>query len=231
MDISSLTNSFPTPSADQISSRGEAMDRADFLRMLVTQMTVQDPLNPLQGSEFASQLAQFSSLQELQNMGGTLEQSLQANLILAQSINNTMATSIIGKVVRANTDRVHIGSAGDATLNYNLSSAATSITVEVKDSSGAVVRTMNVSPQAAGDHALAWDGLDNEGVRVASGEYTFSVNATSADGSTVPATTFVEGRITGVNYSSGQATLLMGDLEILLSEVISISESTDKRRG
>jgi flagellar basal-body rod modification protein FlgD len=231
--VSSVTGASATPPSDMISSSDE-MTQMDFLQMLTAQMRSQDPMNPMDGQEFASQLAQFSSLQELQSMGTTMGQTLQANLLLAQSFNNTMAAGFIGKTVRAEMDQMTLDSSGGATLCYNLSDAATEIDVEIKDSDGDVVRTLHVNPQAAGEHSLTWDGLNSDGGRASAGDYTYSVKATDADGNDVTATTFLEGVVASVNYESGSAVLMVNGMSVSLSQVMSISDTdTDgnKRRG
>jgi flagellar basal-body rod modification protein FlgD len=208
-----------------IGSRSETMGQADFLQMLTAQLKAQDPMNPLQGQEFASQLAQFSSLQELQKMGQTADQTLQANILLAQTFNNTMASSLIGKTVRADLDQVALGASGSAGLSYTLPSPATEIKIEIKDSDGKTVRTLNVNPQAAGDHTVEWDGVDSNGHRVSAGNYTYTISAKGADGADVKASTFVEGRVSSVRYENGNAVLTVGGMTVMLGQVISISES------
>lgn len=219
-----------TPSADLISSRSQSMDRADFLKMLTAQLRSQDPLNPMSNEDFASQLATFSSLQELQGMGATLEQSLQANLLLGQVFNNTMATSLIGKVVRVQADSAEIGSSGTANLSYKLSGNATDVTVEITNSDGKVVRTMTVPAQVAGEHQVQWDGLDNDGKRVAAGTYTFAVTAKGADGQTVNASTYFEGNVSEVRYVDGQVVLLVGGREVSLSDILLIRDADDEAK-
>ncbi|NIS39011.1 flagellar hook capping protein, partial [Candidatus Saccharibacteria bacterium] len=83
------------------SSSERILGKDDFLKMLVTQLNYQDPLNPMESTDFSAQLAQFSSLEQLSNIDETLQASLEANYLLATSINNTMAATIIGKQVRA----------------------------------------------------------------------------------------------------------------------------------
>jgi flagellar basal-body rod modification protein FlgD len=232
MSVNSVSTDYPTPSADTISSREASLGQADFLKMLVAQMTVQDPMNPQEGTEFASQLAQFSQVQELQKMSTTLDNSYQTNLVLAQSINNTMASSFIGKSVRAEMDQFSIGSNDTSQLYYNLSSAATTIQVDIKDSDGNLVRTLNVSPQAAGDHTLQWDGMNSSGVHVPAGKYTYAITATGADDSAVTATAIFTGVVTSVSYATGSATLMSGDVELQLSQVLTIGNASDlKTKG
>jgi flagellar basal-body rod modification protein FlgD len=219
------------PPADLISSRAAALSQADFLRMLTEQLKAQDPLNPLSGQEFASQLAQFSSLQELQGMGTTLDDQLQADLLLTQTFNNTMAATLIGKVVRAEQNQIEMEATGEQTLTYDLPTAATEISVNITDSSGKVVRTLTLSPQEAGEHTVTWDGLNSDGVHVPAGTYTYSISAKDADGNAVTATTYLEGRVTEVRYSNGSAVLIVNGREISLGSVLSVRDPSDAEKG
>jgi len=231
MPIESITPTPATPPADMISSQSAGLGQADFLKMLTQQLKSQDPLNPMDGQDFASQLATFSSLQELQNIGSTLSQSLDANMLMAHSFNNTMAASLIGRTVQAEANSVTVGSSGGSTLTYSLESAATDITVEIHDVDGKVIRTINVTPQEAGEHGIDWDGLDGTGRHVSAGTYTFTVTAKDPDGNSVPATTLIEGQVEEVRYQNGDVLLIVDGHQILLSQVLSLSDPELSRRG
>lgn len=231
MPVSSITSTSVTPPTDMISSRSEGMDQADFLRMLVEQLKAQDPLNPMDGQDFASQLATFTSLQELQGIGATLDQSLDASLLLTRTFNNTMAASLIGKIVQAEANTVTVSASGEATLSYDLAETATDVSIEIQDADGNVVRTLDVAAQKDGQHQVVWDGMNAEGEHVAAGTYTYNVTAHDADGNTVQATTYIEGRVTELRYEDGNVILMVGGREILLGQVISLREPDEDRQG
>ena len=90
---------------------GKTMEKDEFLKLLVTQLSHQDPLKPMESHEFASQLAQFSSLEQLQNMNGTMEESIMSDYMMTQSINNTLATTLIGKTAVANGNKINTSQA------------------------------------------------------------------------------------------------------------------------
>ncbi|MBU1706289.1 hypothetical protein KKB28_00060 [bacterium] len=216
-----------TPPADMITSSSDATNQADFLKMLIAQLTNQDPLSPLEGTEFASQLAQFSSLEELQKMNAGLDGTLEANLVLAQSINNSLATMLIGKTIRADLSSVELGESGSASIQFQLDEAAADVTIEIVDENGETIRTLSAANLAAGENSLEWNGYDDDGNRVAAGEYTVQMTAKDAAGQSVAATLFFEGRVTGIQYRNGIAILMVGTREINLRDVISVSEEED----
>lgn len=229
MSVESV-NASATPPSSLIGSRSQSLDQADFLKMLTAELQAQDPMNPMSNADFATQLAQFSSLQQLQGMSGTLDQSLQATLLLGQVFNNTMATSLIGKEIRAQANTLNVSASGTAQLNYNLAANAAEVTIEITDSNGSVVRTINADAQSEGEQTVEWDGLNSEGQHVAEGDYTFSVAAADADGNPITASTYFEGIVSEVKYVDGQVVLVVGGHEVSLSDILLIREPGDETK-
>ena len=207
-----------------------ALGRDAFLRMLMVQLQYQDPLNPTDSQQFSSQLAQFSQLEELQSMGDSLDSSLSTDMLLTQSITNTMAASLIGRTVTANTASAYL-TEGEAEFHFNLADAADQVTLNIYDESGSMVKTVTLSDLPEGDQSYTWNGLDSNGNAMSEGVYTFSVSATDSNGNSIVASPFIQGRITGVRYENGMAVLLIGDIEINLSEVTEILEGEGQSGG
>ena len=230
MEIGQITSTFGTPSAGQLGSRQDTLDQMDFLQMLMAQLRAQDPMNPLEGHEYAAQLASFSSVQELQGIQEALEESINMNLLMTQSINGNLAAALVGKTVRAQNNTINIDGAG-ADLRYTLGEAVTNIQIEVRDADGSVIRTLSGTAQSAGDAALYWDGRDTNGNRVPNGAYTFDVSASNADGSSVSATTYVEGIVTAINYAGGQVTLTVNGQEMFLGDIMSVMATRENGSG
>jgi flagellar basal-body rod modification protein FlgD len=201
----------------QGSSR-EALGKDDFLKLLITQMRYQDPLSPMDNSQFLSQMAQFSSLEQMQNLNESFDQSM----LLSQSLNNSSAAGFIGRHVRASGDGVTLGTTGSAELGYFLPTDAATVTLTVLDDQDREVRTLVADGTTAGAHRLEWDGTDLDGRRVAAGSYTFKVSAKDADGVDVNATSVVTGLVQGITFKNGSAYLLVDGREVSLSEVLEV---------
>jgi flagellar basal-body rod modification protein FlgD len=139
-----------------------------------------------------------------------------------------MASSLIGKYVTAESNDIRVETAGDERLGFKLAGAATEISVDIRDQDGVVVRTLTMSPQAAGQHSISWDGLNSDGKRVPEGHYTFEVRAIAGDGSAVAATTLVQGIVDSVRYEDGNVLLQINDLDIRLGQVLSLANSGGK---
>jgi flagellar basal-body rod modification protein FlgD len=221
--ISSI-NPFMNSLAGSTTGIESAMGRDAFLRMLMVQLQYQDPLDPADSQEFSSQLAQFSQLEELQAMNESLNASLSTETLLTQSITNTLATTLIGKTVVADTAAAYL-SDGEATFHFNLSDAASDASLKIYDASGALVRTIELSDLPQGDNSYTWNGHDQNGNACDTGAYTFTVTATDVEGESVTVSPFIEGTITAVRYENGMAVLLIGDIELNLSDVTEIRDS------
>ncbi len=219
-DISAVGAGAATP--DLLGANSAVLGKDEFLKILVTQLRNQDPINPVAADQFASQLAQFSSVEQLQNINSNLEDSSNLDLMLNQAINNTMATTLIGKSVRATGNEVSLDGKDAVDLSYRLNGPAKDVTIVVKDAGGTVVRSLHLTDKTAGDHSYAWNGKDDHGDRVKPGTYTFSVEATDVEGQTVSAQTFVSGIIDSIRYDSGSAMLLIGDISVGLDKVLEI---------
>jgi flagellar basal-body rod modification protein FlgD len=200
------------------------LGKDDFLKMLIMQMRFQDPLEPMKGTEFAAQLAQFSSVEQLSNINTNLTQSIDATSILSQSINNALATTFIGKNVRAGVAKFQYAGTGDVQLGYSLTGNATSATIKIYNSSGTVVRTINGTGLSAGDNEFSWDGKDDSGNAVATGQYRFSIDAKGSDGKSVGVSPYMYGAVKGIRYKPEGTVFVIDGVEVALSDILEITE-------
>ena len=178
--VQSSTNS--TASSLSGASAAEIGDR--FLKLLVTQLKNQDPLNPMENAEITSQMAQLSTVEGINKMNdamGTLASQFRATQAL-------QGASLIGRQVLAEGAQLELGSAG-AAGGVDLASKADKLTINVLDSAGKVVRSIDLGGQDAGLVRFAWDGLDAAGNSMAQGVYKFEIAATAA-GNAVDATAY-----------------------------------------
>ncbi len=196
------------------------LDRDAFLKLLVAQLRNQDPLNPLDNTEFTAQLAQFSALERLTNMDSKL-----ADLVSRQdSLQNTLALTLIGRNVEVADSTFTLDGEG-AELGYVLAEDAAAVKISIYDSSGRLVREETIHDVPAGRNSFAWDGTDGSGEAVAPGTYLFTVDAVDAAGETVGAETLVSGRVVGLTFDGGTAQLVLeGNQRIPLGKIVTITE-------
>jgi len=99
------------------------------------------------------------------------------------------------------------------------------VSVLVDDATGAVVRTMQLGAQSAGDVRISWDGRNDNGVLMGAGDYTLNTSAVDASGAAVSATVNTSGTVSGVAFQGGVPLLKVGDTFVKMSDVTSINES------
>lgn len=200
------------------------LGKDDFLKMLVMQLRFQDPLNPMEGTEFAAQLAQFSSVEQLANMNASLGASLEANYLMTQAITNSLSASLIGKDVKAAAESFRFGGSGDVRLGYTLKSAADHVTVKILDESGNVVRTITNSGTLKGDNTFTWDGRNDAGELLGSGTYRFTVEAADGSGQTIESTRYLYGTVSGVRFREDGSYFVVDGAEISFADILEILE-------
>jgi flagellar basal-body rod modification protein FlgD len=190
-----------------------------FLALLTTQMKNQDPLSPMDSTEFTNQLVQMTGV----------EQQLLTNDLL-QSLVNTAgrgiadAVSLIGKEVRAVSDDAAIQN-GEAKWVYKQDRDAASVKVEVLDASGKIVHAEEVDEIDAGEHAFTWDGKDLTGKQLSDGGvYTLRVTAVDGSGAAVPTTTYIDGLVTAVEQADGETLITVAGAKVNWETVTKIAQ-------
>lgn len=208
-----------TSATPQGSSR---MGKDEFMKLLLAQIGAQDPLSPMDNQAFVAQLAQFSNLEQMQTMNGSLE----ALLVAQASSNQTQVANLVGKDVVYVSDTVQLPpGGGPATLLGNLTSGATEVTATITDANGKVVRTVRYGAHEAGDVALAWDGRDDQGRVLPEGSYKVQLAAADVNGDSVPIASRGKARVTGVSFAEGFPQLLLGTTRINLASVVEILQA------
>jgi len=182
------------------------LGREDFLKLLVEQLKHQDPLNPMESTEFTAQLAQFSSLEQLfgmnENLAGIRE------VLSNQDKENVL--ELIGKTVKADDNTILIKDGNAVSGLYVLEETADAA-ISIYDSNGIEIRRLYPGMQDAGEYDVAWDGKDSSGEMAEDGIYSFEITATDKAGNYVTANTYITGEVTGVTYKYGIPYLIIGD--------------------
>jgi flagellar basal-body rod modification protein FlgD len=218
MAIQSINNS--TNAAAQTAQPKASSDitRDDFMKLLIAQLQNQDPLNPMDNQEFAVQLAQFNSLQQLIGLNEKLE-NLASQQGIASQFNST---ALIGKQVTGKGNEVNFSAGGSAGLFYDLGANAAKVTVKVYNSEGALVRQIDAGSQKVGPQSVTWDGKNSMGQSVPAGVYGFEVDAVDSAGKALPVTKQVRGVVTGVNLEGSEPILEIGQMRIPLSSITAV---------
>lgn len=215
-------SSTSTSTGTLTSSSGSGLSTVDFntfLKLLVAQLKNQDPLNPLDGTEFTGQIAQFSALEQQINTNNYL-----AALVEQRDYGQTsLAVSYIGKVALAPGNAMGVGENGGAEFAYRLEKTASSVEITIRDADGKVVRSQT-GDGTTGNHIVTWDGKNDAGEQVAQGTYTVSVRAMDSDGKVLPNTVLTYGIVSSVITEDGNASLVMTDGRTVgVNEVLAVT--------
>ncbi len=210
----------PSPTSDTPQGSSK-LGKNEFLKLLTTQLSNQDPLDPVDNQAFIAQLATFASVEQQSAMNSTLE-----SLLVAQaSSNQTNVAVLVGKDISFNSDKVALPAMGNVDLTGKLSNEVTKLTANIKDDKGNTVRTIVLNEKRpAGDFSLDWDGLNNNGARVTPGTYTVTFTAADVNNKPVAVTTNGRGRATGVSFSEGFPQLIVNGVRVRLSDVLEVNE-------
>ena len=187
----------PTPSASEAAnSRTRLSDNYDtFLILLTAQLQNQDPLAPMDSTQFTQQLVQFSQVEQQIRTNDQLE-GLSDQYKAASA---GAALSYLGKDAIIEADETYL-SGGAANWAYKLDAAADDVTIKIKDSRGRTIFT-DTGDRGAGEHLFTWDGTTDAGGTAANGVYTMSIEATDQAGEDVNTTIKVRETIMGVDFS------------------------------
>lgn len=199
-------------------AEGNTLGKNDFLKLLVTQMKNQDPINPMDGTKFASQLAQFNSVEQLINLNSGIDALAKSQRQLNSGISNTMAASLTGKKVRALSSKVGLTAGEDTTIQFELQDIATDAKIVISDAEGNTVRTEKLGKLGAGKHEWTWDGTSNAGNEAPEGVYAIEIQAHNKEAD-VQALTFIEGMAQKVRYSANGVELLVNGAYVPLGDV------------
>jgi flagellar basal-body rod modification protein FlgD len=198
-------NSAPTSSSTAGSAAGVKATKDDFLKLLVTQMKYQDPMNPMDSAQMTSQIAQLNTVEGINQLNATVT-SLQASLMASQSM---QSASLIGKTILADGNSISLLN-GSANLSIRLEGPAESVVVDVMNASGRIIKSTDLGANAAGIKSFTWDGSTNEGGTAPNGQYTFQVNAKKLN-QAVAVTPLTQATVSGVELTSAGPQLSLNN--------------------
>jgi flagellar basal-body rod modification protein FlgD len=213
-----------TPSTDPNSAAGQSKAKLDedlnrFLTLLITQLENQDPLDPMDATEFTSQLVQFASVEQQISQNGHLEDLLN----LTQTSQVSDMVNFIGNEIEYAGDLFELqGSLSKFT--YSLAEKAASVDIAVRDQDGRSVFNA-VGENDIGTHGFVWDGTDNNGLPQPDGPYTLIISALGPNGEIQNVQKTVFGEVTGAGAENGIVSLFINGITVPMDQVLSVSEA------
>lgn len=200
----------PTTSPDFINSFNQARTQNNgttqglqdrFLKLLITQMQNQDPLNPLDNAQVTSQLAQISTVSGIDKLNNSLA-GMSTSFLSTQSL---QASSLIGHSVLAPGTKLQLTQA-QAAGGYQLTGPADAVTVTIHNAAGETIKSMKYDALDAGTRSFLWDGSTDAGGHAVDGAYTFEIKAIRS-GQTVDAQPLSSAKVQSVTLGGDQLLL------------------------
>ncbi|WP_026869923.1 flagellar hook assembly protein FlgD [Inquilinus limosus] len=207
-------------SSTQSTTPQTATDYQTFLKLLTAQLKNQDPLAPMDATQFVSQLATFSQVEQLVSANKGLTQLVDATT----ANTNRLDLAYLGRSVEAQTDRFSFDGSS-AALAYAVGKDAKSVEIQIKSPDGTVIRHI-AGDTAEGRHEIAWDGARDDGGKAPAGAYLVEAVAKSEAGDAVDAAVVVTDTVKEVIFSpdAGSAVLLLkGGGQVRSADVLKVS--------
>lgn len=209
----------------------KTLGKDDFLKIMITQMKNQDPTKPFNADEMAAQMAQYASVEQLQNVNQNLNKMQNDH----QSSDRMAMTNLIGKTVTVDRERFPHTEGVNEALGFTLARNASEVKIQVVNEQGETVLDKDLGPQKAGEQSFGWDGIKSNTVAAKTGNYTFKIVAKDERGAPLPTNPKTQGRIIGVTFEGSEPAFLIGDAhsqqKITMRNIIRIDDVPEVPQG
>lgn len=196
-----------------------AEDFQQFLTLLTTQLQNQDPLSPMDSTEFTNQLVQFSQVEQQINANQKLD-----NLVALQlSSISTVALGYVGMNISYVSADMNYDGSTPVDINYALATDAVTCKVNIYDEEGELVYSGD-APKNTGTNKFTWNGTQTNGQPVEEGTYTVKIDALDANDKTIENSTVVSGHVRGIETQNGVVYVLVGDRAVAISSIVNATK-------
>jgi len=197
---------------------GGEMGKEEFLELLVTQLRHQDPLNPMDSTQFASQLAEFSSLEQMLNVSESMEALSESTSMMALSVNTNLAASLLGNEVLAVGNQVQVGSDRSGKVLVDVGGGGGDASLRIRNQYGYEMATLELGNLGPGRHTI-----DIGEAGLPGGLYEYELTVTDSEGSPVSVTPYQGGKVTGIQFVDGGLMLQVGDMLVPMSYLVEVA--------
>lgn len=205
---------YAEPSTVQEVKNKTALDKDDFMTLLLVELQHQDPTEPMDSEKILTQTSQLAGLEASENTNKALS-DLAASLGTSQQFSTIAA---IGKTADLGSNAIAFDEGSTSSFEVYFPSDIQEGSVQVLDSSGSVIKTIDVGTNKSGVYQFDWDGLDNAGNAANSGVYYVTANYTDPDGNDLE-TRLGAYPIESVRFDAGQTLVKVGSSYVPLENV------------
>jgi len=227
--VAGIDNALPHFEAENLyaAKKEDKFGRDAFMKLFLAQMNQQDPLNPMDTSQFSSQLAQFSTLEQLYNVNENLE-SIEG----IQSVDSKYnALGLMGKDVQAQSNSLVLDGQSTAKGAFYIDTPAEACVVRIYDGNGEAIRDIELEGLPAGTHDFEWDGHDDDGNMKASGVYQYNITAISPYGDMISAEKYIQGTVTRISLFEGEPVIYVNETPMSMEQIVNIKIPSVKTTG
>ncbi len=211
-----------TPTEANKARASLAGDMDAFLLLLVTQLKNQDPLSPLEPTEFTNQLVNFAGVEQQIATNDNIEKLLSVqNAVLASAV-----IGFVGKEVVADTSGKLPLQNGEATFEYTLGSSASNVVMTISDDEGRILFT-KAGETSVGKHEVIWDGKDGKDQQMPDGSYNLAITPLAFSGETIEHTIRVKAVITGISLANGETKMDASGVTIPFEKIETVTKASD----
>ncbi len=185
----------------------KALDKDDFMRIMITEMRHQDPTKPMDSDRMATQMAQITSVEQLKNVSNAIEKMADKN----NASDRLAMSGMIGRTVTVDKGRFTHQKGTISPINFELPEDASKIKVTILNEQGEEVATRDLEPMKSGQNVYSWDGITASNTQTGSGTYLVRVDAENGKGGKIKVDPISKERIVGVSFEGGDTHFLVGD--------------------
>ncbi|HEY4321484.1 MAG TPA: flagellar hook capping FlgD N-terminal domain-containing protein [Gemmatimonadales bacterium] len=194
------------------------LGKDDFLQMLVAQLKNQDPMSPMDGTQFAAQLAQFSTVEQLTELNTTA--TTQATAASQETLTQqaSFGNSLIGRDVVTTGATINVADGTTSRISIDTSGAAETVHIDILGADGkTIVGSQDYDNVPAGTNTLTVDTS-----KLDPGSYTYNVSAISTSGAAVGAVGYTVGSVQGTSFQNGQVVLTVNGAAVPITDIVEI---------
>lgn len=209
----------------------KSLGKDDFLRIMLTQMKNQDPTNPFKAEQMATEVAQFTTVEQLQNVNQNLTKMSTQNRPLEQMA----MTNMIGKTITIDRQRFPHMEGQNESLSFNLPRDAATVKLAIVSEGGETVLEKELGSQKAGEVSFAWDGFKSNTLPAKGGNYMLRVEAKNDKGQNIESNPQAKAQVIGVSFEGNEPVFLVGNAQhhdkVTMRNIVRVDQETGQGKG